>query len=525
MSSFSFALLFFILGFISLAYEVLWFRFLSFTTGSDARTFGIFLSFFLAGIAAGSLFSEKYSRALKALWPSTNMPPLSYFFFLSSLVAFLILPALGWLSSLGIWQLTFIAIFFSTSLFGAAFPLLSHSSISLNNKTGWAFSLFYLSNILGCTLGSLLTNMLLTDIWSGQQITFFLLFIGFLQSWVLIIFQPRLNKRFLVFFVSVSAIFYGLIYYYLAPLGFQDLYAKLLYKKNYRESSPLSAILENRHGIIAVNQAGAVFGNGAYDGMFSIDLAHDPNMIKRVYFIGLLHPHPSDVLIVGLGSGSWTRVIINLPGVEKVTIVEINPGYQKIIRHKPDSADILDNKKVTLITDDIRRWLRRNPSQKFDLVVQNAPIHNHASATNLLSQEYLGFIKTHLKERGVFYYNTTFSQEALKTGILQFPYGLRFINCIAVSNSPITVDRNRWESLLKSFTIHGIPVLDLSIPEHQQKYTELAGIFDSLQSNPQPCGLETRESILERTNRLAIITDDNMFTEFSGKSPPEIHCE
>lgn len=50
-------------GFISLSYEILWFRAFSFATGGKADTFGVLLGAFLLGLAFGARFAEQRFHA------------------------------------------------------------------------------------------------------------------------------------------------------------------------------------------------------------------------------------------------------------------------------------------------------------------------------------------------------------------------------------------------------------------------------------------------------------------------------
>ena len=127
-------------------------------------------------------------------------------------------------------------------------------------------------------------------------------------------------------------------------------------------------LVETRSGVVGVSQDGTVYGGGVYDGRFNTDLVHDTNGIFRAFAIVGVHPKPSEVLMIGLSSGSWAQVIANCAGVAHLTIVEINPGYLRLIGQYPAVAGILRNPKVQIEIDDGRRWLVRNPHKKFDLM-------------------------------------------------------------------------------------------------------------------------------------------------------------
>src|SRR5207249_4151190 len=147
------------------------------------------------------------------------------------------------------------------------------------------------------------------------------------------------------------------------------------------------------------------------------------------------------MLMIGLASGSWGQVLANHPQLEKLTIVEINPGYLQVIERYPAVAGLLRNPKVEVVIDDGRRWLVRNPEKTFDVIVMNTTFAWRAHTSNLLSVEFLRLIRRHLNQGGVHFYNTTYSGEAQLTGATVFAHALRVLSFIAVSDSPIVVDK------------------------------------------------------------------------------------
>src|SRR4029077_16304030 len=90
---------------------------------------------------------------------------------------------------------------------------------------------------------------------------------------------------------------------------------------------------------------------------------------------GAIHSHPKRILIIGLASGSWAQVIVNHPEAESMDIVEINPGYLKLIPQYPVVRSLLTNPKVRVNVDDGRRWLIAHPEEKYDLIVANTTYH------------------------------------------------------------------------------------------------------------------------------------------------------
>jgi SAM-dependent methyltransferase len=220
-------------------------------------------------------------------------------------------------------------------------------------------------------------------------------------------------------------------------------------------------------------------------------------------------------LEVGLSGGAWCEIISNHPQLEKQVVIEINPGYLDVIGRYPMVAPLLHNPKVELVIDDGRRWMLRNRARKFDVIVMDTIYYWRAHATNLLSVEFLDLARELLKPGGILYYNTTFSWDAQRTGAEHFPYAVRFGPFMAVSDSPIPVDPERWRNILLRYRLEGRPILDPSKPEDRDLLRDILGHAATLPGDTYVSeGMETRENILRRTEGRRIITDDNMATEW-----------
>jgi spermidine synthase len=220
--------------------------------------------------------------------------------------------------------------------------------------------------------------------------------------------------------------------------------------------------------------------------------------------------------MIGLSSGSWAEVIANNPAVRTLTVIEINPGYLKLIARAPEVASLLVNPKVTIITDDGRRWLNLNHDRHFDAIVSNTTWYFRANVTNLLSAEFLTLVKNRLNPGGIFFYNTTDSARAQRTGCLVFGEGARFTNHMAVSSAPIAWDFRRWRRILEAYRIDGRLQFDPERSEDGMLLDKFAAMEASLVSTApyamrpiEPCS-----DVLSRTAGVDIMTDDNMGSEW-----------
>jgi spermidine synthase len=503
-------------GFVALAYEIIWYRLYAFTSGSLAPTFAELLAFYLFGIAYGSMAVRDACRKKLGNDIHRTMAATSQVVLLGAIAAFLLGPALArWVVHFP-YGPTYTFIFVAAALLGAAFPLLSHAAIDPDSGVGKSISLLYLSNIVGSTLGSFLIGFFVLDYWSARVTSLLLLGMGVLVSAILAVLAgPKVRK---LSFAAGCAVCLALALS--SSYLFSGMYERLLFKTSWNPTKKFSEVLENRSGVIAVYPNAAdfayptstLFGSGVYDGRFNIDMMHDSNGLFRAFAVAGMHPVPKHVLMIGLASGSWAQIIVNCPGVEDFTIVEIDRGYLSLISHHAEVASLLTNPKVHIVIDDGRRWLVGHPDQRFDFIVMNTTFNYRANISNLLSTEFMTLLRAHLSTGGIAYYNTTWSDRAFATGVSVFPYALRFSSFLAVSDQPFSLDENRSRSALTNFQIDGRPVFDQTSPAQRAKMDEVLHLADQLDA---PNGqMESRSSLVNKLRYVPVITDDNMGTEW-----------
>jgi spermidine synthase len=496
------------IGFIALAYEIIWYRLYSFASGGKASSFALLLAFYLCGIAAGSAVVESACRGSLANDLPRTLKATASVVLLGTIIAFLIGPTLAFTIAHAPFWITYFLILLAAGLIGAAFPLLAHAAIGPHSNAGKNISLLYLSNIVGSALGSFLVGFIVMNYWSTKTTSIFLLLLGVgIFAAIVLQINPAPPKRFI--YVGLAACI-GLMM--AAPKLYVRMYERLLTEKGYDSSRPPDEMMENRSGVINVRYDGTVFGGGVYDGRFSTSLVNDTNGLFRAFAICGMHEAPSRMLIIGLASGSWAQVEANDPRVKDITIVEINPGYLPLIQEREEVKSLLKNPKVHIVIDDGRRWLISHPQEKFDFVLMNTTYNWRANATNILSKEFLEIVRLHLKRNGIGYYNTTWSEEVMATGAAVFPYTLRIANFLAVSDSPISIDQSRWKEALTHYAIEGKPVFDLTKPYDRMRLEE---VLKTTEKSSDPHSLnEDRAHMVNRLSGTPIITDDNMGTEW-----------
>jgi predicted membrane-bound spermidine synthase len=501
-------------GFIALSYEILWYRMFSVASGGTPTAFGLVLGYYLYGLAAGGWLARVLCRR------SADRPGPRFLVYAAVVTAaanalgFLVVPGLSRACGWGMCLAALPLVALATVLLGATLPLICHYAIAPDTRAGQRLSLIYFANILGSAAGTLFTGYVLMDRLASSQIAVLLVGLGaVLAAGVLAAARPRpavLGAGVAAMAVSAAALAAA------TPRLFDRIYERLLYKQLLRPELRFAHTLENRAGVINITRQGQVFGGGVHDGFARIDLETDPNLLIRPLALTGMGRESRNVLVIGLSMGAWTQLIAHYPSVEAITVVEINPGYLDLMPYYPDVAPLLRNPKVTMIVDDGRRWLARNPDRRFDLIVANISFHWREHASNLLSREFLELVRRHLAPGGVYFYNTTESDDAAKTGLTVFPYGMRVMNFIAVSDEPLDFDPERFARSLRGLTIEGRPALPGGEAPREKRIAELLeGLNGGLGTAPQ---IERRDDALRRLVRARVVTDDNMAVEWHAIS-------
>jgi spermidine synthase len=491
-------------GFISLSYEIFLFRTISYASGSSATAFAITLACFLIGIAGGARSAGNVCETLR---PADAMRKAADELVFANLVGLMFLPFMAhfaWLGR-GVFAVALLFVYLIARRWGSLLPYLAQFGIPADDRAGMRTSLLYFSNILGSAAGAIVTGFVLTNYLTLVQIALGLAIAGAVCALSLIamldIARPERLRR-MAGAAGVLAIALVAV-----PLMSHRVFENLLYRTNLDHA--FAQVVENRSGIITVDTDGTVFGNGMYDGRFNVRLQDDRNGIIRPYALSLVHAAPRNVLMIGLSSGSWAQVIANNPAVQSLTIVEINRGYLTLIEEKSEVASVLRNPKVTIITDDGRRWLRHHPERRFDAIVSNTTWNFRANTTNLLSTEFLELVRQHLNPRGIAFYDTTDSARVQRTACLAFPYGARFTNHMVVSDTPIDWNFARWRQTLAAYVIDGKKQFN---PQNSQDQALLEAIT-SVDQGSQDL-IEGCPQILTRTAGQLPVTDNNMGTEW-----------
>jgi spermidine synthase len=507
-------------GFIALGYEMVWYRVFSWASATNPKTFAFMLGAYLSGLALGALAVEHRCRSDRGgsdhLWFAAVM------LVSGNILAALVPPIFSAAVVVMRWDyaqpLAMVVLACAAAMLGTTFPLVCHLTVRPDGRAGRGVSLLYVANIVGSAAGSFIAGYVLTEVLTLPGICTLFATAGIVLGLVLMLKAGAPHSRYALLAALAGAGVLALI----VPM-YRNLYEQLCFKQS---APPFRRVVENRHGVIAVAADNlTVFGGGIYDGKFNVSPLRDINGITRCYSLfGFLSRPPKHVLMIGLSGGSWAQVVANHPQVEDLTIVEINPGYLKLLPDHPEVASLVHNPKTRIVIDDGHRWLLRNPEAKYDLVIMNTSFFWRANNTNLLSREFLELVARHLKPGGTHFYNTTSSPEAQITALSVFPYAVRIFNFIAVSEAPLRFHADSWRQTMASYRIDGTPVLNSSLSASQTYIDSVVRAAENA-SNPSihPANavhsFESEASLRSRLAGHTVVTDDNMAVEWRGTEP------
>jgi spermidine synthase len=144
-----------------------------------------------------------------------------------------------------------------------------------------------------------------------------------------------------------------------------DLYADEIV---YARSTPYQRI------VVTQNAAGfQVFLSGALQFSSADEYRYHEALVHPAFAIV---PEPRRALVLGGGDGLALREVLRHPGVEKATLVDIDPAMTEFARTFPPlralNGGALDDPRVTVVNDDAMRWLE-TPKGTYDVVVADFP--------------------------------------------------------------------------------------------------------------------------------------------------------
>ena len=416
----------FVTGFLALAYEIIWFRIAGVLIKDTSYAFSSILAVYLVGVAFGSKAMDHYLRR----WPNVSRKNL--FFIAQALIGLYVVgsvsvfpflarstpievlvhgsfninlhPTLPSLSDglrenlsnlwscidIFVWPAFFCLV--PTLLMGATFPLLSVLAGSSEGREGRIVGKLYFWNILGNVAGGLGASFVLLPILGSERTIQALSCVGlaFLYG-VRNIGHTQVPK---VARCTASAVA-CIVAVCLVP-GTGDLYRAIHYPPGPNYDTYLT---EGGEGVVLTYVKGEnvsmYIGGSSHGGRPLYGFNHEA--IDAMSYAST----PKRILVVGFGTGSIVETVLKTPGVESVSLVELNKTVLQNLSSVPLFADILRDSRLKIIIEDGRRYLLQTDVQ-FDAILIDPLRTTTAYSGNLYSQEFFALAKKHLKPDGIF---------------------------------------------------------------------------------------------------------------------------
>ncbi|MEO0928525.1 MAG: fused MFS/spermidine synthase [Cyanobacteria bacterium J06643_13] len=429
----SWYLLVFLSGFTAISWEIIWFRVLDIALQSNAYTYGHLLAFVLIGSAIGSMVGAKtvaYVRRPKQVF-------------------LIIQGAIALYSAIAIWGIGLywqahpslrsgegfidpnnidggvlfeylvvpgIITILPSVLMGFYFPLVQKAVQQNNGEIGKRVGFIYLASIVGNTLGSLVTGLWLLNFLGTAGSIRLLLVIGI--SFLLIARSQIIKKIPVIALIAVSVI------------------ATVVFPSNNRLWAALHAVEPNAYfnvvedstsiaAIAETNGRGKLLASGQMQANFPY--LHIHGLLGSIP--ALLHPHPEQIMIIGLGSGGTPHTIGVNPQTKRIKIIELLgaelPVLQQYSRRPAGKAlkYLFQDPRYETIVGDGRRELTVS-EEKFDIIEADAIQPWRSRAGMLYSQEFFREVQSRLKPGG-FFVQWDVGAGAKKTMQSVFPYVTR----------------------------------------------------------------------------------------------------
>jgi predicted membrane-bound spermidine synthase len=471
-------LVFAVSGFVSIAYEVLWFRILANFSLHTVYAFAAMLSTYLLGLVLGALICAKFLAPRKDRL-------LAYFAQLQLLIAAAamlteallgrsrnILVAIAPLPErLGIpaalleplagtteiMLLCLVVLLVPTTLIGIGFPLASELTIRRLPALGRGLGKLYALNTLGGTLGSLTAGFLLLPYLGTQASLTVIIALNLLLFALTVVSQPSLRRDRRLWRLGVEGlVVFGVALWFMGPRYLADAQTNFLGGRvlAFEETRDATFVVMGYHSEEAGDYQqllvnGASYANNAPPGRrYMAVLAHLP---------ALLHPGPQSVLVACVGTGTTVGALTVHPEVRAITAVDLSQAvFDFAPLFEPLNHRFHLQPQVEGIVSDARHYLLTT-TRDFDIITFEPPPPQDAGVVNLYSREFYQLAKRRLHPGGMVaqWVPLDLSRQALprmmiRTMMAEFPHVSLWIpnrmeGVVIGSMEPLRIDLAEWQ--------------------------------------------------------------------------------
>ena len=399
-------------GLTAIGAEVVWTRLLSLTLGGTVYAFSIILAVFLLGLGIGSAAGASLAR--KSLRPGILLGWCQFFLMAAifwtaymlaeSLPYWPIDPSLtanAWLNFQLDMARCLWALLPATILWGASFPLALAAAVRGQDPARLVGGV-YAANTVGGIFGGIGFSIILIPQIGTQHCQQLLIAIEATSAILtFIVYSTGIFQR---AFLILLVLFFAMLAHHVQKIPGE----LVAYGRNMPTRLGESEILyvgEGMNNSVAVSRN---YSTGVRNFHISgkIEASSEPQDMRLQRMLGhipaLVQPHPVSVLIVGCGAGVTAGTFTITPGIEHITICEMEPLVPHISAtyFSAENFGVVTNSRTKIIFDDARHYIFTT-HDKFDIITSD-PIHPwvKGSAT-LYTKEYFELVKSHLNPGGI----------------------------------------------------------------------------------------------------------------------------
>ncbi|HZI21594.1 MAG TPA: fused MFS/spermidine synthase [Gemmatimonadales bacterium] len=422
-------------AFASLLDEIAWTRVLVMVVGGSTYAFTLVLLVFLLGIGLGSALVSRVGAgrpaapvdaALAQGVTGAGAAGLLVFFGLLPLyiIAVFQQPAFGATARLVLLGVAVGAVVLVPAVgMGLSFPILADLAAPADSGPGADVGVAYALNTLGSIAGAVLTGFVLVVALGTETTLRMGLAINGVAALALAVLAARgvaegsaehraLRGRVLVA-GALASVALGVAFG--APGWSSRLIdlAPTIYARQPMDGAARRAFLAHRGSRQLAFQEGRNATVSVWEGVSGRTLrvngkvdASDHGDMNTQIMLGLApaaaHPRPRTALVIGYGSGVTTRVLADVPGIERVRVVEIEPAVLATSHlFQGVNASVLGRPIVSAVLDDARSALQLQPD-RFDIIVSEPSNPWVAGVATLYTPEFFDIVRSRLTDDGVF---------------------------------------------------------------------------------------------------------------------------
>jgi spermidine synthase len=395
-------------GFAAMGYEIVWTRIMQIHAGTSVYAFTLMLAFYLAGIAAGSLFGGRFAGRLQR--------PLAWFGAGQVLVALLDIAGLylftvarlpifmGELRLNIMLQVPLLLVVPVTFVLGCLMPVVVRGYVAGESGVSAAVGRLYALNTLGGIAGSLATGFILVGMLGTRMTVVALAVVNLTVGLVALIVAGRASCDWRP--AVVGAVLVPVVVGFMIGSPDPFLYAvgrKVRMLERHYGNATLE-FFHNKEGIAANATAMGFTGERRsrqllINGVGMTNLCVETKLMAHLPL--LLHRNPSSMLVVCFGMGTAVRSAAAHP-LSRIDSVELVPqAYEFFPYYHADAAAIAADPRVRFFVDDGRNFLLVRPDTYDVISMDPAPPVWSAGTVNLYTREFFSLCRDRLNRDGV----------------------------------------------------------------------------------------------------------------------------